>query len=965
MCKKIMIFLFIVIAFPIFAHPKFDQNNRSGSTYDYEEIRADSAHGFDVLNYDITIDIDDQDHYIEGTVIATVVAEETLTEMQYELESLNINQIQVNGVDASYDYSNGIITIELGTIIPGEQFTTSVSYSGYPVQSNDIYHLGMIFSSSYVFTLSDPSGCRWWWPAYDHPWDKAEVDFHVTMRDDWLVACNGIRTDIIDNGDGTKTHHWDGSNPMATFLPCISAANFVELNQDYNGLLIQNFVTPGQYDNALIDFQNLPLMVEIYTEKYGVYPFEKYGNAVVPMVTFGAMEHQTMTTLGSYIITGALTYETVIAHELSHQWFGNCLTPLTWADVWLSEGFAVYSEAIFTEELYGYEEFIDYVIYNIQNYYLSWTGGGSYTIYDPSYNNYFTPVTYEKAASVLHMLRITVGNNTFFEILQTYFETYHNQNVVTSEFREICENVSGMNLEQFFQQWIFEPGIPSMEYTYFINAGAATTEILTYVKTLSNTNTDFYIRVPFHVNYGTEHESVLVDASPDIPAETISEIISPAYTSVGFDPESWIISWGNTYYPIQINNAYAADDVVIVYWTPFWEDIEIDGFDVYRSLEPENNFVKINIEIITDTYFVDNDVVNGTTYYYRVKAIKNEIWETDFSDYCEAMPFEFPFDQGVLVIDETMDGPGVPGNPDDEMVDTFYQNVVSVGFTEYDYETEGLPSVEYLANFSTILWHDDDLPQHFINNNLQNLGCYLISGGNLIVSGWKTAHEISDYFIRDFLYCDEVQLANAFEFLSASSEEYPDLYLDEEKLSPAFNGTLPFVCIFPEAGNGIYNYEGIEGSIYQDEICALKSQDYGAFIFLGFPLYYFFEEDVLSFLDQVFEELGETPVSHEIVKENVFYTNVFPNPFNPAVAGRSSETTITYSLKETSLVSLEIYNIKGQRINTLVNKEMKAGTYNVKWNGKDFEGRDASSGIYFYKFKAGDNISCKKMVLIR
>ena len=366
MRKIFIILMLILLSAILFAHPKFYNLKTLPS---YEKTKADSVHGFDVQHYDITLTINDQDHYIEGCVNATILAEENLTEIQYELENLNVDAITVNGINADFSYENGIITIELGTINEGEEFNTSVTYHGYPALSTDVYHIGMIFSNNYVFTLSDPSGARWWWPAYDHPWDKATVDFHITMRDDWLVACNGIRTEIIDNGDGTKTHNWQGYNPMATYLPCISAANFVEINQNFGDIPIQNFVTPAQYNNALEDFTNLPFMMEVYSERYGMYPFEKYGNAVVPMVTYGAMEHQTMTTLGNFIITGNHSYETTIAHELSHHWFGDCLTPLTWADVWLSEGFAVYSEAVYTESWQGFEAMINYVRNNIQNYY--------------------------------------------------------------------------------------------------------------------------------------------------------------------------------------------------------------------------------------------------------------------------------------------------------------------------------------------------------------------------------------------------------------------------------------------------------------------------------------------------------------------------------------------------------------------------------------------------------------------
>jgi len=177
--------------------------------------RADSLHGFDVTNYDITISIDDENHFIEGSVIADVTAEESLNFIEFELESLDVNSVLF------------------------EEFTITVDYSGNPIISPTYYGTGMFFIAGGIFTISDPNGSRYWWPCYDHPWDKAEVDLHITCREDWTAACNGIRTSIVDNGDGTKTHHWDGENPMATYLVSIVARIFTELNDSYEEIPIQ------------------------------------------------------------------------------------------------------------------------------------------------------------------------------------------------------------------------------------------------------------------------------------------------------------------------------------------------------------------------------------------------------------------------------------------------------------------------------------------------------------------------------------------------------------------------------------------------------------------------------------------------------------------------------------------------------------------------------------------------------
>ena len=147
--KKLVFFMcFILISFILFAHPKY-RHNEFTSSLNYEETRADSAHGFDVQHYDLSIDIDDTNQFIEGTVIATVISEEILTEIHYELESLNVNEVLVNGTPASYTHTAGVITIDLGTINPNEEFITSVTYSGNPVWIG----LGMYFSSNYVYNF--------------------------------------------------------------------------------------------------------------------------------------------------------------------------------------------------------------------------------------------------------------------------------------------------------------------------------------------------------------------------------------------------------------------------------------------------------------------------------------------------------------------------------------------------------------------------------------------------------------------------------------------------------------------------------------------------------------------------------------------------------------------------------------------------------------------------------------------
>ncbi|MDA3814144.1 MAG: M1 family aminopeptidase [Candidatus Cloacimonetes bacterium] len=963
MKKLTLIFLFLLLIVSVYARPRYDRDQALVSSLHYEMTRADSAHGFDVLSYDITMEIDEVNDYISGAVIAIVEAEEVLTEIIYELEAMTVIDVQLNGITASYAYDGSFITIQLGTVNPGEQFTTTVEYSGNPIWNG----LGMYLSNSNVFTISDPNASRFWWPCYDHPWDKAITDLHITVRDDWLVASNGLRTSIVDNGDGTMTHNWEGSNPMATYLASIVAQNYVELNDSFGGIPIQNFVSPSIVPNATEDFSNLPFMMETYIDLFGDYPFEKYGNAVTNFATYGAMEHQTMTTLANYLITGNHTYETIIAHELAHQWYGDCLTCLTWKDIWLSEGFATYSEALYMEAWQGFEAMVAYVYTSIQQYYLSWGGSSPHTVYDPPPGAYFTPATYEKPAAVLHMLRLKTGDEVFFQILQTYFTEYHNGNVITDDFQEVCEDVSGMDLDQFFLQWIYQPGLPSIQYTYFFNPYLAIPRIMTYVQTGSNTDTDFYIDVPFHVNFEANHDSVLVQGTPNEPQQTISITEIPVYDNVECDPNNWVLNTGTTFMQAEINNAYSADESVIIYWNEFWSEVDIDGYNLYRAESPEDLFVLINTEIITETSYTDNDVENGTTYYYKLKAIKDESFETPFSEVYEATPLNFPLNQGILVIDETNDGNGTQGNPDDAMVDEFYEDIINCDFTTYDYADEGVLDLDYIVNFSTIIFHDDDIISHSINDNLNVLGCYLAGGGNLIISGWKTALEIPESFKSDFLNCSVNQQVYEWEFTGATSDEYEDLNVDPDKVLSFFSGMLAYIAIFPESTNGIYQYDGVAGNPYIGENCALKAQPNGHFVLLGFPLYFTYNNEAELFMTQLLEEIGEVSAENNIISTEKLYLTNYPNPFNPT-------TTISFSVPQTSsFVTLEIYNLKGQKVKDLSPSLCYAepveargeNNYSITWNGTDQNNQPVSSVVYFYKLKSGEFELSRKCLLLK
>ncbi len=956
MHKFIIISLALLFSLSLFSHPSFQNNNPD--IYN-QEVRADSIHSFDVIKYDISIILYDQNNSIEGTVITTAISQEALTSVQHELVGLTVADVSVNGVPTTFTHQSGVITINTGEIPAQTQFTTAVHYHGIPTHTTDGYANGMTFSPTMIFTVSDPNAARYWWPCYDHPWDKALVDLHIKLRGDWLVGANGIRNSITTHDDGRKTHHWLGSNPMATYLVCLTASNYQEINQTYGNIPIQNFVSPAQYQNAVTDFSTLPNMMAVFSAKYGSYPFEKYGNCVTNITNFGAMEHQTMTTLGTGFINGNHGGELVIAHELAHQWFGNCLTPLTWADVWLSESFATYSEAVYIEATQNYQAMCNYVQQDFQNY-SAWEENPPATIYDPPYLEYFALYEYQKGACVLHMLRLTVGNDAFWQILQTYFATYHNQNVITSEFQQIAENISGLDLDYFFNEWIYSSGTPTFDYSVMTSNPVGNPEsICILAKTASNTTTQFSIVTPFQITHtnGTS-DSVLVMVLP-----SVSHQIVPVanYASLQFDPNHWILQRGVAEKTFSLTAVLPSNQNIVLTWSPYWDQLPLLGYNVYRSLTETGTYTLVNQQPVNATSFIDSTVTNDVTYYYKVVAVasfENQTFYSKFTNVLSGTPLTFPLDQGILVIDDTRNGTGAPNNPDDFMVDEFYQQALDTPYTNYDITTQGMPNLDLMRHYSLIIWHDDDFSQHQINTVLNDLGGYVIGGGKLLISGWKTLEIVPVSFLTMFFGINQATLISSAQVSSFNSDLYPDLAVDPAKLLAQWNGNLPLVYSFPENLPASMYYTVSTNTSFDNKACALKAPDYD-FILLGFPLYFCQADQVEDFCHQVLTEWGYTSNSDlNLNPDMIQLSQNYPNPFNP-------ETSISFNLPVNAHVDLTIYNLKGQKVKTLINENKVKGRYTEAWNGTNQEGNKTASGIYFYKLTSGDQQIVRKMILIK
>jgi aminopeptidase N len=287
----------------------------------------------------------------------------------------------------------------------------------------------------------------------------------VTNDTSYVSASNGILVDKTTQGS-RRTFHWKTLYPISTYLICLYSSvyrNFTDtyVSQDKQDTMpIEYYAFPEDLENARIDFAGHPEMIGYFSKTFGEYPFikEKYGVAEF-LWQIGAMEHQTLTGVGSNFVSGRRFFTDVYVHELAHQWFGDAMGPATWKDIWLNEGFATYCEALYTEHLAGPKALRSSMMSKFDE---SFSG----TLYNPS-GDLFSSLVYDKGAWVLNMLRWEIGDDTFFKTLRSYFQRFKYKNASTDDFKEVCEETSGRNLDQFFKQWVFEgDNIPRIDYNW-------------------------------------------------------------------------------------------------------------------------------------------------------------------------------------------------------------------------------------------------------------------------------------------------------------------------------------------------------------------------------------------------------------------------------------------------------------------------------------------------------------------
>ena len=451
--KHIYFFLFSLLPYTILAKDPYPKNPN-----------------IDILNYKFEIHLNDTSDIIYGSADIALNIKDSEDRVRLDLISqgkdgmgMEVKKVTFNGSEVSYSHDNDVLLIETGALEYSSRDIINVVYSGMPIT-------GLIIGPNMhgdrtFFSDNWPNKARNWLPLVDHPYDKSTAEFVVIAPNHYQVISNGLLVEETNLNKELKKTHWKQSVPISCWLYALGVAEFAVDYVDYfEGKSIQTWVYKQDRDNGFYDFK-IPTKhtMEFFSDYIGPFAYEKLANVQSNSVK-GGMESATAIFYSDVSVTGdrSVRWRNVVIHEVAHQWFGNCVTEYDWDDVWLSEGFATYFTLMFREHAYGRDDFVNGLNDAKRLVYNHYKTDKESSIVHNNLKDMKDVLTYslqyQKGAWVLHMLRNYVGEDNFREGIRNYYKKYYNSTTTTNQFKTEMEVVSGMNLDTFFDQWLYKGG---------------------------------------------------------------------------------------------------------------------------------------------------------------------------------------------------------------------------------------------------------------------------------------------------------------------------------------------------------------------------------------------------------------------------------------------------------------------------------------------------------------------------
>ena len=519
---------------------------------------ADSVHSYDVRFYRLDLNL--------AMTSGAMTAHErvSLTSRVANLDTFSLNMVSLvcdsvkrGPTSLTFTTPANWLTITLNsTMHNGDSTDLDIFYHRNAGTANTgfyWYSRGSTGVAALCYSTTEPSDSRYWFPCWDEPWDKANrgCQINVTVPDTFLACCNGLLDSTTVNASAhTKTFWWTERYPISTYLMAFSASRYSTWKQRWarapgDTIDVKYYIWTTDSTRSVSAFANVPDMLSFFNrpDVYGPYPFEKYGMDAVSPFQWGGMENQTMTMINRSWLSGD---DEGIAHELSHQWWGDMVTCFTWPNIWLNEGFATYSEALYIEHQQGHAAFIS-DLNSFANSFFSSDTSYRFPVYNPPSAYLFDWGTiYCKGAWVQHMLRYVEHDTSsthgvFFQALRAYGDSLKYGNASTADYQRIHEHFFGDTLNWFFNEWIYLAGYPRYRVNWYGVSQPPNWRIVVDISQSNGSGAPPVFHMPVEILFHLNGKDTLVHYPISTSPQHNEFVVSAQPTGAVFDPYTWIL----------------------------------------------------------------------------------------------------------------------------------------------------------------------------------------------------------------------------------------------------------------------------------------------------------------------------------------------------------------------------------------------------------------------------------------
>jgi len=458
--------LLLAAALMATARTRADEPYARSRDYDLQEIRTH-----------LWFDLDQRQ--VRGEVTEKIATlRENVSELKLDSVGLDIDSVSVDGKSAKFSVTSDdlIVTLDHPAAV-GDKHEIQIHYQGKPKKG--LYFI--LPDKNYprqpdeIWTQGEAEDTRDYIPLYDYPNDRTTSEMLVTVPATWITVSNGQLLGVKTETDGQRTWDWKQSQPLSTYLISVVAGDFVERDDSWHGITLRYAVPRGDESKIEPTFGETKEMLDLFSSKLGVpYPWVQYAQTALDDFVAEGMENTSATSIATHtLVNPALAREdrdgsdTVISHELAHQWFGDLVTCKDWGNLWLNEGFADFFERVWSEHRFGADE-ADFDFWRDQNQWVRQPRLFPVPIVSRDFQDSteYQDNIYDKAGWVLRMLRVKLGDQQFFQALHHYLEANRGQNVVTADLQKAVEQATSVDVDQFFEQWVYGAGAPKFDVSY-------------------------------------------------------------------------------------------------------------------------------------------------------------------------------------------------------------------------------------------------------------------------------------------------------------------------------------------------------------------------------------------------------------------------------------------------------------------------------------------------------------------